>query len=152
MSEHNKLSLKQIILIGVFTGLGTVGGKFAYNYFTSGSIADQPTMDRVLVETANELNKNLPIVLDRHTRLDSTIAGSGKKFLYQYTMLNVDPAALNVAEFIREMKPKLIAQYQTRDEMKTFRDMGVELTYSYLSEAGVELVNIQISPQDFLPN
>ena len=152
MNEKNKLNIKQIVAIGLFTGLGTVGGKFAYNYFTTGSIADQTKIERVLMQTANEINKNLPVVLDQHTRLDTTIASAGNKFLYQYTMLNINIDALDIGQFVNEMKPKLINQYQSREEMKTFRDLGVALTYSYLSEAGIELVSITISPDDFTVN
>ncbi len=152
MNEKNKLNIKQIVAIGLFTGLGTVGGKFAYNYFTTGSIADQTKIERVLMQTANEINKNLPVVLDQHTRLDTTIASAGNKFLYQYTMLNINIDALDIGQFVNEMKPKLINQYQSREEMKTFRDLGVALTYSYLSEAGIELVSITISPDDFTAN
>ena len=152
MKEKNKLSLKQIIVIGIFTGLGTVGGKFAFNYFTTGSIAEQSKIEKSLMQVANEMNQNLPLVLDQHTRLDTTIASSGRKFVYQYTMLNIDPSSLNKEQFIQTMKPRLINQYETKEDMKTFRDMNVELTYSYLSEAGDELVAITISPQDFSQN
>ena len=63
-------------------------------------------------------------------------------------MLNIDISLLN----IDAMKPKLINQYQTKDDMKSFRDMAVELTYAYQSEEGIELVNITISPDDFTAN
>lgn len=152
MKETNKPNLKQIIVIGIFVGLGTVGGKFAYNYFTTGSIADQTKIERSLMQVANEMNQNLPLVLDQHTRLDTTIASAGRKFVYQYTMLNIDPSALDREQFIQTMRPRLINQYETKEDMKTFRDMNVELTYSYLSEAGDELVAITISPQDFTQN
>jgi hypothetical protein len=149
MKEKNKLSLKQIVVIGIFTGLGTVGGKFAFNYFTTGSIGDQVKIEKVLMQVANEMNQNLPLVLDQHTRLDTTIASAGNKFVYQYTMLNIDPSALNKEQFIQTMRPRLINQYETKEDMKTFRDMDVELAYSYLSEEGNEIVRITISPDDF---
>lgn len=152
MKEKNKLSLKQIIVIGIFTGLGTVGGKFAFDYFTTGSIAEHSKIEKSLMQVANEMNQNLPLVLDQHTRLDTTIASSGRKFVYQYTILNINPSSLNKEQFIQTMKPRLINQYETKEDMKTFRDMNVELTYSYLSEAGDELVAITISPQDFSQN
>lgn len=62
-------------------------------------------------------------------------------------MLSIDISLLNIEQFIDAMKPKLINQYQTKDDMKSFRDMAVELTYAYQSEEGIELVNITIFPR-----
>lgn len=149
MDEKNKLSFKQIIVISIFTGLGVIGGQLAFNYFTSGSISGKTRIDKALMQTANEINKNLPLMLNQHTRLETTIASPGNKFLYRYTILNIDLNSFNDRQFTDEMKPRLINEYATKEEMKTFREMNVELTYSYLSEDGRELASITISPEDF---
>ena len=117
MKEKNTLSLKQIIVIGIFTGLGIVGGKFAFNYFITGSIAEHSKIKKALMQVANELYKNLPLVLDQHTRLDTTIASSGRKFVYQYTMSNIDPSALDRKQFIQTMKPRHINQYKPKEDI-----------------------------------
>ena len=84
MKETNKPNLKQIIVIGIFVGLGSVGGKFAYNYFTTGSIADQTKIERSLMQVANEMNQNLPLVLDlsySDTPMPMELAGNFRQSL-----------------------------------------------------------------------
>ena len=152
MNEKKKPTIKQIIVFSLFAAIGSVVGSFAYNYFVSGSFSGPSTVQRALLRTANETNKSLPIVLDQHTRLDTTIAGGGNQFTYLYTLINIDPDLFDSASFIAEMKPRLIKQYETHADMKAFRDMNVELTYCYRSEEGAELVNIKISPDEFTKN
>lgn len=149
MKEDKKLSLRQMIIIGVFTGLGSVGGKIGYNYFTSGSISEPTSIQKTLVRIANETNKSLPMLLDQYTRLDTTIAGGENRFIYLYTLLDVDISSLNKDEFTSQMKPNLINSYKTLAAMDAFRKMDVEITYTYRSEKGVEFTSITISPKDF---
>lgn len=151
MAQKKTISWKQAALIGLFTGIGTIGGKFAFNYFSFGSIADQTRISQVLMHTASEMNKNLPITLDAHTRLDTTIAAPDDQLIYHYTLLNIDIESLVVEEFVTKMRPQLINLYQTSGDMQTLREMDVTLGYSYHSEDGKELVKISISPDDF-PN
>jgi len=149
MKNQKTLNWKHAVIIGLFTGLGMVGGKFAFNTFTRGSIAELAYIDKALLETAEAMNRNLPIMLDRHARLDTTFALPENRFTYQYTMVGIDPATVNVEEFVAAMRPKLIAQYQTNQDMEGFRRMNVGLTYAYKTEAGDVLVQIEISPADF---
>lgn len=152
MTDTKKLNWKHAVIIGIFTALGTVGGKFAFSYFSTGSIIEASHVDKTLIAAAEAMNRNLPITLDRHTRLDTTFALPGNRFTYQYTMVGIDPAEVNVEEFVAAMRPNLIAQYQTNKDMQGFRDMNVILTYSYKTEAGAELIRIEISPADFESN
>ena len=149
MKEDKKLSLRQMMIIGIFTGLGSVGAKIGHNYFTSGSISEPTSIQKTLVRIANETNKSLPMLLDQYTRLDTTIAGGENRFIYLYTLLEVDISSLDKDEFISQMKPNLINSYKTLAAMDAFRKMDVEITYTYRSEKGVEFTSITISPKDF---
>ena len=108
--------------------------------------------ESTLMELSNEMNENLPAMLDEYTRLDNTMADLGNKLLYRHTFLNIDLELFDESQFRRMMKENLINQYRTREDMKAFRDIGVELTYVYFSETGKELASITISPKDFKKN
>ena len=149
MKEDKKLSLRQMIIIGIFTGLGSVGGKIGYNYFTTGSMSEPSTIQKTLVRIANETNKSLPMLLDQYTRLDTTIAEGENRFIYMYTLLDVDINSLDEGEFRSKMTPNLINSYKTVADMDAFRKMDVEITYTYRSEEGVQFTSITISPKDF---
>ena len=149
MKDQKTLNWKHAVIIGIFTALGSIGGKFAFSYFSTGSIMEASHIDKALITVAEAMNQNLPIMLDRHTRLDTTFALPENRFTYQYTMVGIDPTTVNVEEFVAAMRPKLIAQYQTNQDMEGFRKMNVGLMYAYRTEAGDVLVQIEISPSDF---
>lgn len=105
------------------------------------------SVDDVLVKTASELNRNMPMMVDELTRIDSTAALPGKKFLYKYTILNMD-AMPSSDEFVEGMRPTLVNTYKTSHEMSEFRKMEVTLIYSYSDEEGNEFARVEVEPQD----
>lgn len=149
MTHPKKLSFRQMAAIGIFTGLGSVAGTAGFNYFTDGQITEPSAVQKALTQIASQTNQSLPMMLDRHTRLDTTLAAGGNRFIYMYTLVDIDPGALNPELFAAEIKPNLINSYQTHADMEAFRAMNVALTYSYRSEEGIELLQVTISPDDF---
>lgn len=105
--------------------------------------------DRVLIQTASELNKTLPMMVDSETRLDTTVPGPGKKFTYVYTLVNQDGSNLDATVLQNKLKPKILAGYKTSDAMKVFRDANVEMDYQYKDKNGNFLCKISVSPKDF---
>ena len=88
------------------------------------------------------------MMVDAATRLDATAALPGKKFMYKYTL--VDSSMIGkAAEIETAMRPMLINNYKTADQMKDFREHGVTLVYSYFDEQGNQLTSFEISPNDF---
>ena len=71
--------------------------------FNNGSNVDA---DTVLKQTAEELNKQLPMTVDKYTRLDTSTALPGGKFKYIYTVF-ADESFPEAAEFEANLKPKL---------------------------------------------
>ncbi len=151
MKQKTSFTWKQAVMIGIITALGMVGGKFAFNYLSHESIADASRIDQSLIQTSREINKILPLIVDSVTRLDTTVALPGNQFGYEYTLLNLDYDKIDLPELKKEMRSKLIASYQTKEDMNAFREMKVILNYSYKKVSGEELFEISISPDDFEP-
>lgn len=125
--------------------VGAVIGYLVVSQFLNGSAH----FDKVLMNTANEMNKTLPMNVDSGTRLDTTIGGPGKKFTYIYTLLTVEKTNLDLPSLQKNMRPQIIANYKTSDRMKVFRDQNVELNYEYKDKDGNLLFSIAVSPKDF---
>ena len=104
-------------------------------------------VDTVLKQTAEQLNKKLPMTVDKYTRLDTTVALPGGKFNYRYTIFSVDELP-EAAEFEKNLKPKLINLYQNGDDMKHLRAVSATLVYSYFLEDGTEFVSFEILADD----
>jgi hypothetical protein len=46
------------------------------------------------------------------------------------------------------LKPKLLEDYRTKADLKTFRDDGVALEHDFYDESGSLIGTIEISPND----
>ena len=51
-------------------------------------------LENKILQTAKQINSQLPIMVDKETRLDTVIA-TGKQFHYKYTMVNLTEKEIN---------------------------------------------------------
>ena len=100
------------------------------------------------MELSSELNKRMPIVVDKETRLDSTAPGPSKTLSYQYTLLNFDGVKVEEKE-LSEIRTRARANYQTNPAMKSLREMGVTLRYRYNNKSGAFVGEFSLTPKDF---
>jgi len=117
-------------------------------FFIINSLVYADTIDKVLVQTANTINQNVPMLVDRDTRLDRTSAGAGRNFKYVYTMINLPRKNANMEAFRHQRIPVARNQYCTSTEMKAFRKYGVTVSHSYFDKYGNELIMFTIRPSD----
>jgi hypothetical protein len=128
---------------------GIVGAIVAYAVVSNLQLGSGAHLDKALFNMANELNKNLPMMVDRDTRWDSSGAEPGNKFIYIYTVVNHTKEEADVPALEKALRPQLIANYKTNDQMKYFREHNVELHYQYKDKNGEFVFEIVVSPKDF---
>lgn len=142
--KSNSVSLTSLAVV-ISAAVGAVVGSLAVqSMFKSSSNGN---VDAVLQQTAEVLNKQLPMTIDKHTRLDTTVALAGGKFKYQYTVFSTDELP-EAAEFEKIMKPRLINIYKTSDDMKQLRNVNATLVYSYFLEDGTSYASFEILADD----
>jgi len=117
-------------------------------FFIFNSMVCAGKIDKVLVQTANTINQNVPMLVDRDTRLDRTSAGAGRNFKYIYTMINLNKKNANIEAFRKQAIPNAKNIYCTSTEMKAFRKYGVTVSHSYFDKYGNELIIFTIRPSD----
>src|ERR1700743_3809992 len=99
-------------IIRIFAALiGAIIGYSIVHQFQSSNA----NFDQSLVHLANELNKNLPMMVDRETRWDTSTAEPGNKFLYIYTVVNHSKDELDVPSLKNTLRPQLITTYKTSE-------------------------------------
>jgi hypothetical protein len=135
-------NLAVAILVGVF---GLILGKYIWGVFTS----NQNSFDKMLVETANQINQNTPMIVDSETRLDSTLALPGKRFTYYFTLYNYTIDEIDAEDFEKSMRPNMLNNLKTSPDMNVFRNNNVDLQYIYRDKNGMEIVNIEINHKDY---
>jgi hypothetical protein len=135
-------NLAVAILVGVF---GLILGKYIWGVFTS----NQNSFDKMLVETANQINQNTPMIVDSETRLDSTLALPGKRFAYYFTLYNYTIDEIDAEDFEKSMRPNMLNNLKTSPDMNVFRNNNVDLQYIYRDKNGMEIVNIEINHKDY---
>ena len=145
METGTKIDMKRLVLIVLAATIGSIMGK----YIIDGISGKQNIFDRNLMETANQLNKNLPIMLDSETRLDSTMALPDKKFSYYFTVVNYSVDELDIENFENIMEPKILNNIKTNSDLKQFRDNKVTMIYFYKDKNGNEIIKFEFTYDEY---
>jgi len=105
--------------------------------------------DKILVDTASQINNTLPMMIDSETRFDSTAAYPGKEFAYFFTIINytVEEVDMDIFEGIRA---NLINNAKTNSDMEIFRENKVNLKYVYRDKDMKEIIQIKISADEYI--
>ena len=97
---------------------------------------------------AESMNKQLPLQLDRFTRLDSIVPGPGRQLNYWFTILEMPATGDDVKEFERQMKRHAVLGLCNDPNMAVFRRDGVKVGATYLSSNGKFFARITTSRDD----
>lgn len=100
------------VAFAVFNTIGQFGGEKLAGLFR------EPAFDKALVESASEINKSCPIMIDNATRLDNTIALPDKVFQYNYTLVSMNKDSINIDEFKSYLEPTIIEFVKTNPNMQ----------------------------------
>jgi len=129
------------ILPVAFAGLVMLSGCNMQEYADQQFQAD-------LVKAANETNRSLPTMVDKDTRLDSTVAGPGKVWTYMYTLVATDVTGITNERLNEAMGSNIRNSVCTMKEMKLFIEKGVVMKYNYRDHAGNYIGEIVVKPED----
>jgi hypothetical protein len=105
--------------------------------------------DILLKQTSTELNKKLPKMIDKETRLDSTFPAPNNTFVYKYTLVNILAKDYDSNVVKSKVRQSALQNYKTNPVMKPFRDLSVNLKYQYFDKKGTFFMDFDISPKDF---
>ena len=106
------------------------------------------SFDKIIAKISREMNANLPMQLDKETRLDTTLPGH-LKMTYVYTFVGASAEEIDEQEFAAALRPSMINGYKTNPQMATLRARGVEMHYLYRDKSGKHIAEIVVSPKDF---
>jgi Tfp pilus assembly major pilin PilA/ribosomal protein L40E len=97
--------------------------------------------------TAEQVNRSTPSTVDRDTRLDTTVAGPGRKFTYIYTLVNVTRESIadsQLEEFAKTVKNRVC----TNQAIAEFFQNKTVVGYLYNDKDGNVVTRIDVRPSD----
>ncbi len=121
-----------------------VGSMLAHQYFNR-----SPTIDQALMATTSQINKGLPMMVDKETRLDNTVVLPNKTIVYRYTLVNMNAADIKKGDLTTALRPQVLNSYKTDESMKSFRENGVTMQYQYSDKNGAVITSFSVNPKDF---
>jgi hypothetical protein len=102
---------------------------------------------KMLDESVSEINKRMPVIVDRETIAESSSVGPGKQISLHYKLVNLgnkEALGLNlISLFSPELKNKACTS-----EMNVFLKNGVAVLYRYRSKEGLLVGDILVTPED----
>jgi hypothetical protein len=133
-------------LVGIIVGAISF---FAAYFLVQQFLFKTPTLDKVMMNTASEINKSCPIMIDSDTRLDSTIALPSNVFQYNYTLVNMDNETVDMVALKDYLEPNIINHVRTNPDMKFQRDKKVTMNYYYKDKNGNHVFTISVTPKQY---
>lgn len=131
------------VAFAIFYAIGQIGGEKLAGLFR------KPAFDKALMETASEINKSCPIMIDNATRLDNAIALPDNVFQYNYTLVSMIKDSINIDELKGYLEPTIANFVKTNPDMQTMRDNKVTVNYYYKDKVGVYLFTISVKPEQY---
>jgi hypothetical protein len=108
----------------------------------------QLTINDELVQTANEINKHTPIVIDSLITFDNVNALKGNVFQYNYT-INVEKSAVDSAELLKLGKEILVEQLKNNPKTAYFSNNKIEIRANYSDKNGKQICNVVVLPNEY---
>jgi hypothetical protein len=108
-----------------------------------------PSVDKMMMQAASEMNKSCPIMVDRETRLDNGIALPGKIFQYNYTLVNLTKAQVSTDTLKKYMVPQITKNVSTNPGLKMFRDVKATMAYYYKDKNGEFVFSFSVTPDEY---
>ena len=133
----------------LWVAVGVVAGYLiwwlAMAYFKRG---EDPRSIEHLSQEAAQLNRSLPVLIDKETELTSTQA-TDAMFIYKYRLVNVSVDKVDHAKFTAAAKPQLVQNSCNRPETRNdFLSKGITMRFSYFDKDKQHISTIDVTPAD----
>jgi hypothetical protein len=136
--------MKKVTWTNALTFVAIIGGAILGKWAVSG-LFTQTAEDKtkLLMQAASELNANLPMNVDADTILFATV-GVQNKFTYNYKLPNYEKENIDIPAFVNNMTPSITNSVCTIEDMQTFRNMEIIVSYSYFDADQKQITEINV--------
>jgi len=136
---------KAVLWIGAGVFLGYLVWWVAPKYFRG---QEDPRSAEHLSKVAAELNRSVPVMIDKETELLPVVGAPGM-LIYNYRLVSYSAAQLDHEKFAMGAKQRVVQGAcnapETRDD---FLKQGVTLRYSYYDKDKQPIATVDVTPAD----
>ncbi|WP_013321122.1 hypothetical protein [Gloeothece verrucosa] len=137
--SQNQLTLKTTVaLIASTITLG----------FSSSVLAQSDQLSTQLINSANQLNQQLPKMIDPDTRLDSTQGGPGRQLSYNLTLVNYSSNQINNQKFYQNVSPLVRKEACTHQGTQVLFNNKILIRFNYYGNDGRLISTIEVNSSD----
>src|SRR5215207_1696432 len=109
---------------------------------------DNPRSLKTLSRVAAELNRSVPVLIDKETELLST-TGAEAMLIYNYRLVRYSLSQLDPNQFTTRIKPGLTRNACNRAETREeFLNKGITLRYVYFDKDKQHIATLDVTPAD----
>ncbi|WP_239005461.1 hypothetical protein [Gloeothece citriformis] len=101
-----------------------------------------------LLDRANQMNQDLPKMIDPDTRLDSTQGGPGRQLSYNFTLVNYASNQIDGQRFSQKVMPVIKNQACTNASVQSLFNNRVSIRFNYYGNDGRLISTIQVNSTD----
>ena len=105
-----------------------------------------PSHEAQLLQAAGNLNKSCPMMIDPETRLDTVTIPAPRIFQYNYTLVNMRKASIDMDDLKSYLTPTIVENVKTSPQLQLFREQNTTLSYRYNDQDGAFLFDIVVTP------
>ncbi|MEA5508451.1 hypothetical protein VB715_01605 [Crocosphaera sp. UHCC 0190] len=101
--------------------------------------------EAMLQQMTQELNQNLPMMINDLARWDSVSAGPGSLLNYNFTIVSANKPNANE---LKQLQMALVSNTCRDQSVGLLLENGVALSFNYRGNGGQSLANIRVNPAD----
>lgn len=139
MEHRTRKKVSRKAIIGIILGI-TVAITVKMLVFKT------PSHEAQLQQAAGNLNKSCPMMIDPETRLDTVTIPAARTFQYNYTLVNLQKATIDMEDLKNFLTPTIVENVKTSPQLQLFREQNTTLSYRYNDRNGVFLFDIIVTP------
>ncbi|MFN6483152.1 MULTISPECIES: hypothetical protein [unclassified Nostoc] len=136
---------------GLFKGpgeaIGETAGKIIGESIVNSLAQKKVSSHSYLLQIASEINKDLPMMVDKETMLIN-VGAQNDALIYNYTLVNYTSAEVDEYQFLTTMGERLTNSVCTHPETKELLNNGISLHYYYNGNDSIFIGKVIISPSD----
>ncbi len=85
-------------------------------------------------------------MIDPETRLDTVTIPAARIFQYNYTLVNMRKASVDIDDLKNYLTPTIVENVKTSPQLQLFREQNTTLSYRYNDRDGAFLFHIVVTP------